>query len=58
MFGKMGRFTTMAQFKRILVLACVASFLFSSPGVLMAYAEGDDVYVVQPGDTLIDIAGG
>ena len=56
MFGKIGRFATVAQFKRILVLACVASVFFTSPSVLVARAEGDDVYVVQSGDTLYSIA--
>jgi LysM repeat protein len=46
----------MSNLKRILVLVCVITLLWAGLGTQAAWANSESTYVVQPGDTLTDIA--
>lgn len=46
----------MARIKRIAVLMCLMALLSVTLGAQIVFAEEQSTYVVQPGDTLIDIA--
>lgn len=46
----------MARFKRIAILICLSALLSVTLGTQIVSAEEQRTYVVQPGDTLIDIA--